>query len=163
MRRLFLLVGLAALVFNGCFGPDPNVTEGGKGKPEVELVFPDTAPPGSVQTAELTITNPGPGDMRSLVVAFSRLGDPKLPVPIVDVTARGGEGAVDDVEPQPNAVSRDGVVYTFDGVPEGDSVTFTFRLQMPVSRGLAGNAILVYDGQDPDRARGVRLEVEVGG
>ena len=163
MTRTFVLCVVAALMFGACLGPDPNVTEGGRGKPELTLSFPETAAPGSIQTAELTVTNPGPGDMGSLVVAFSRLGDPKLPVPVVDVTTRDGEGAVDDVEPQPAAVSPDGIVYTFGGLPEGDSTTITFRLRMPVDQGLAGNAILVYEGQDPDRARGVRLETEVGG
>ena len=158
-----VLAGVAALSLAACFGPDPGVTESGKGKPEPTIEFPATATPGSVQEAELIVTNPGPGDMQSVVVAFSRLGDPKLPLPIVDVAPPNGEGPVVDVTPKPNAVSPDGVIYTFSGLDEGDALTITFRLRIPVERGPAGNAILVYEGQDPERARGVRLETEVGG
>ena len=163
MTRSLVAGAIALLLLAACVGPDPNVTEGGKGKPELELAFPRSAAPGSIQVAELTITNPGPGDMESVVVAFSRLGDPSLPAPVVDVAGRGREGAVEDVSPEPNAISQDGIIYTFDAIAEGDSTTITFRLRMPVTPGPAGNAVLVYEGRDPERARGVRLEIEIEG
>lgn len=164
MSRLAVLA-MAALVFASCYGgPDPNLTKDGLSKPELTLEFPEETTAGSTQTAELTILNPGPGDMDSLVVAFSRLGDPKLPAPIVDVSPRDDDGGtVRDVVPEPQAVSPDGVIYTFDGLDEGRELVIRFSLRVPPVSGPAGNAILVYEGSDPERARGVRLETEVGG
>lgn len=158
-----LLASIATLLLVGCYGDSQSLTEDGEGFPELTLEFPETTTAGSTETATLTIINPGPGDMESLVVAFSRLGDPELPQPIVDVVARGDQGSVRDVSPQPNAVSPDGVIYTFDGLAEGESMTVTFTLVIPAGTGPAGNAIQVYEGQDPERGRGVRLETEVGG
>ena len=162
MRRLVTLAALA-MVLGSCVGPDPSLTEGGKSKPELSLEFPSSAAPGTVETAELTITNPGPGAMDSIVVAFSRLGDPDLPAPVVDVAPPNGRGAVRDITPEPNGPSPEGIIFTFEGLGVGESRTITFDLTVPQDTGPAGNAILVYDGQDPERARGVRLETEVGG
>ena len=162
MIKLAALV-VAALAFVACFRNDSNLSESGLSKPELTLDFPAETTAGSTVTAELTILNPGPGDMESLVVAFSRLGDPKLPAPVVDVAPRNGEGAVRDVVPEPNAVSRDGVVYTFDGLDEGNELVIRFTVRIPPVDGLAGNAILVYEGKDPERAKGVRLVTEVAG
>lgn len=163
MKTRVILV-LCAVLLGGCFRDDPNLTESGLSKPELTLSFPETTTPGATETAELTITNPGPGDMESLVVAFSRLGDPRLPPPIVDASPRRSRaGAVQDVVPAPRAVSPDGIIYTFDGLGEAERVVVRFMLRMPTTNGVVGNAILVYEGQDPNRARGVRLETEVGG
>ena len=160
MRRL-VAAAVALLLLGGCFGPDPDLTPEGKGLPELSLEFPATAAPGSVQTAALTIDNPGPGDLSAIVVAFSRLGDPALPPPIVEVAGPGQEDPVRSVDPEPNAVSRDGAIYTFDGLGEGETMTIRFELTIPDVDGKVGNAVQVYDGQDPDRARGVRLLTEV--
>ena len=161
MKKLVIVCVAAMLLGAGCFPRGPSGED--LGRPVLSLTFPDTTTAGSVETAVLTVENPGPGDMGSLVVAFSRLGTPDLPVPVVDVAARDEQGAVRDVEPQPTAVSPDGVIYTFDGLDVGDTVTIELELTMPRVDGLAGNAILVYDGGQPERARGVRLETEVGG
>lgn len=159
-----LFVALAAtFAFTACFGDTQSLSESGKGLPELSMEFPEDTTAGSTETAELTISNPGPGEMDSLVVAFSRLGSPSLPMPIVDVTARNREGAVKDVTPEPTAVSADGITYTFDGIGVDESVTIEFEVVIPQTEGSAGNAVLVYEGQDPNRARGVRLETEVGG
>ena len=163
MSKRLVLGVLAALLFAGCYGDPQSLTDDGKGYPELTLEFPESTSPGSTETATLVIHNPGPGDMDSLVVAFSRLGDPKLPPPIVDVIARDQEGSVKNVTPEPNAVSTDGIIYTFDGIAEDESKTVTFTLLLPQTPGPVGNAILVYPGEDPDRSRGVRLETEVGG
>ena len=162
MRKLFALASVF-MVLGACYGPDPSLTDDGKSKPELSIEFPAATTPGSVETAELTITNPGPGEMDSIVVAFSRLGDPELPAPVVDVAPPNGDGAVKDVSPEPNGVSPEGIIFTFEGLDEGASMTISFDLVIPAETGLAGNAILVYDGRDPERARGVRLETEVGG
>ena len=162
MRKL-AAVASALIVLGACYGPEPGLTEGGESKPELSIEFPSTSAPGAVETAELTITNPGPGSMDSIVVAFSRLGDPDLPAPVVDVAPANGTGAVKDITPKPNATSPEGIIFTFDGLGVGESTTISFDLVIPTDTGPAGNAILVYDGQDPERARGVRLETEVGG
>lgn len=162
MRRLAALASFV-LIFGACYGPDASLTESGKSKPELELQFPSATAPGSTEVAELTITNPGPQAMDSLVVAFSRLGDPDLPIPVVDVAPPNGEGSVREVSPKPKAISPEGIIYTFDGLGDDGSITISFTLVMPTETGPAGNAILVYDGRDPERARGVRLETEVGG
>ena len=162
--RFVAAAAVALVLLGGCFENDANLTEGGEGKPELALSFPETTTSGSIEVAELTILNPGPGEMESLVVAFSRLGDPQLPPPIVDASPqRGRDGVVQDVSPAPRAVSPDGIIYTFDGIGEGEQLVVEFSLRIPVIDGPAGNAILVYEGQDPERARGVRLETEVGG
>ena len=160
MTRLAVATALAVLLA-GCYGPDPNLTEEGKGRPVVSLEFPSVVEPGSVETAVLTIENPGPEDMDSIVVAFSRLGDPELPLPLVEVTAPGERGPVRSVDPEPSAVGQGGVVFTFGGIAEGDEMTITFELAIPEDEGKVGNAIQVYDGADAERARGVRLETTV--
>lgn len=165
MRRSSLVGAAlgAVLLVTGCFGPDPDITPEGKGFPELAIEFPAATEAGSVETATLTIVNPGPAEMGSVVVAFSRLGDPQLPLPVVEVTARGEQSPVRDVEPAPEAVSQDGVVYRFGSLAEGETLEVTFELAVPDIDGPAGNAVLVYDGREPDRARGVRLETEVEG
>jgi hypothetical protein len=67
------------------------------------------------------------------------------------------------VDPEPNAVGENGVIYTFDGLAEGETVTITFEVRAPTQEGPVGNAVQVYEGSDPNRARGVRLEAEVRG
>ena len=160
MKRLVVLAACAALLA-GCYGPDPNVTDDGKGLPVLTLDFPGEVKPESVHEAVLTIDNPGPEDMGSIVVAFSRLGDPELPLPLVEVSAPNEQGPVRNVDPEPQAVGQGGVVFTFEGIAEGDSMTITFEIRVPPDEGKIGNAVQVYDGADPDRARGVRLEAEV--
>jgi hypothetical protein len=158
-----ILAAVALLIATACTGPDPNVTEDGEGLPVLTLEFPEVIEPGSTNDAVLTIENPGPGDFDSLVVAFSLLGDPELPAPLVDVSPPGRDGPVVSVAPEPNAIGENGVIYTFDGLPEGETMTITFELRAPAQEGKVGNAVQVYDGSDPNRARGVRLEAEVRG
>ncbi|HET7481386.1 MAG TPA: hypothetical protein VFK89_00860 [Actinomycetota bacterium] len=158
--RALAALGLVSVLLAGCYGPDPDVTDAG-GKPELTLDFPDPAPAGTVQELTITVSNPGPEDMDSVVVAFSRLGDPRLPPPLIDVAAKREPGAITDITPSPNGTSPDRVVFTFDGIREGDSRTITFRVEMPADAGFYGNAILVYEGSHPGRAKGVRLETHV--
>jgi hypothetical protein len=58
-------------------------------------------------------------------------------------------------------VSQDGDVYRFGPLAEGKSVTISFTLKVPETPGVVANAMVVYDGAHPDRARGVRLETVV--
>jgi hypothetical protein len=169
-RPWFAAAAALALLLTSCLGPDPNLTESGQSKPEITVEFPDRVPAGSTQEATFMVTNPGPGAINVLAIAFARLGDPKLPQPIVDVAPRG-ERAVLEIDPRPTAVSRDGVVYAFappqgEGgpvLPVGESLEITFKLSMPVTPGPAGNSVQAYDGDEVDRARGVRLETEILG
>jgi hypothetical protein len=168
--RKLAATAATALLLSSCLGPDPNLTESGQGKPEITVEFPAEVPAGSTQEAIFTVTNPGPGAINVLAIAFARLGDPKLPQPIVDVAPRG-RSAVLEIDPEPRAVSRDGVVYAFGmagGEAEpilrvGGSLEITFRLSMPVTPGPAGNSVQAYDGNQVERARGVRLETEILG
>ena len=151
---LCLLCAAVALAATSCYEPPP-VT-----KPNVTASFPSTAEPGATVTVTLTVSNPGP-QMESVVVAFSRIGDPELPDPIVDAGTGGQAEAVAGVTPDPEAVSPDGVIYRFEGLAEGDSMEIAFELVLPKASGEVGNAILVSDGSVPQRAKGVRLSIQL--
>jgi hypothetical protein len=97
-----------------------------------------------------------------VVVAFSRLGDPKLPTPIVEVGRGGRSEGIAGVQPKPDVISPDGVIYRFGSLGEGESMQITFELVMPNVRGEVGNAVTVYDGDEPGRARGARISVSLG-
>ena len=72
-RRITRLgvLGVSLLGLLGCFGPNPNLTEGGLAKPVVTADLPSRVEAGA--TAELTvgIENPGPGDINSFSIAFA--------------------------------------------------------------------------------------------
>ena len=155
MRERFWFLALGAcLVLTACYEPPP-VT-----KPEVTASFPTTAEAGDTVTVTLRVSNPGE-KMESVVVAFSLIGDPELPEPIVDAGTGGRSEAVAEVDPDPVAVSPDGVIYRFEGLAEGDSMEITFELILPGGSGEVGNAVLVSDGAVPQRARGVRLSIQL--
>ncbi|MFN2388693.1 MAG: hypothetical protein ABR575_03680 [Actinomycetota bacterium] len=158
-----IVVGAAvALAGAACFREaGPGVTEKGLGIPVLSIDFPASVAPGSVQDAKLTITNPGPGEMTSVLVAFSALGDPSLPAAIVGLGRKQANPAVVNVSPDPTAVSPDGVVYVFGRLGAEETTTITFRLRMPDRTGPAANAIQVYEGEDIDRARGIALRTVV--
>jgi hypothetical protein len=65
------------------------------------------------------------------------------------------------VTPQPVAISEDAVIYRFGGLTEGASMEITFELVMPPVTGDVGNAVTVYDGAEPERARGARLKISL--
>ena len=111
-----------------------------------------------MQTMSLTVTNPGPEPMSSVLVTFARVG---LDTPIVDAAARRTNPAVVSINPEPLTVDQAAVVYQFDGLAEGESATIEFRLEVPLRQGVAANSIQVSDGGAPDRLRGIRLETTV--
>jgi hypothetical protein len=164
LRRVLISL-LVAIIGGGCYGPDPDTSAAGRGLPELAVEFPDSSDAGSTQTAVLTITNPGPEDMSQIVVAFLRVGpggdSPELPTPIVDGAARHKNPAVVSIDPEPNAVSLPAVEFTFDGLPAGESRDISFRLKIPELTGPAANSVTVYEGTDPQRAGGIRLETTV--
>jgi hypothetical protein len=73
----------------------------------------------------------------------------------------GESPSVVTVEPSPNGISDDAVVYTFDGIAEGEDAAYTFEVRAPDEPGVAANSVQVYDGQEVDRASGVRVETTV--
>ena len=158
------------VVAASCGGSGAELSQSGRGLPRVDVQFPPSARPGSVHPAVIEITNPGPGDIGTLIVAFTRAGDPRLPTPIVDVAGGNAPSAVKSVDPRPAGISDDGVVYRFSRaspqepfLAEDDSTVITFDLAVPMQPGPAANAIQVYDGSEVDRAAGIRLETEVEG
>lgn len=159
-------LGLAALLLLALFVANRDLPADELGRPDITVEFPASAEPGSVQTATFTVTNPGP-DIRSLFLSFARVGPAtgggEVPVPIVDAGARHENPAVVAIDPEPEAISIEGVVFTFGPLAEGDSMTIAFDLRMPADHGPAANSVTAYAGEEPERARGVRLETEVGG
>ena len=138
-----------------------------EGRPEIRVDFPAASEPGSTQTATFTITNPGPQRMQSVFLAFARVGPAagggQIPLPIVDAGARHENPAIVSIDPEPDAISIEGVVFRFAGLDGGESMTVSFDLVIPGQPGPAANSVTAYPGEDPERARGVRLETEVGG
>ena len=165
MRRLLPALASCVLLMGVACGSDAGLTEGGKGYPELRVAFPETAKIGSSAEAVLTVDNPGPGDIDTVAVAFATIapspGTRELPIPIVGRGFDKENPSVIEVTPEPRAVSEDGVVFTFDGVEEGESLDITFTLKMPAVAGIAANSVQVYDGRDVERARGIRLQTTV--
>lgn len=164
-RLVCLALGFAALTA-ACFGgDDPNLAPSGRGLPVVDIAFPEVASAGSLEDAVLTVENPGPGDIRFLSVTFAlvgpRQGQREFPVPIVGPGDPDDHPDVEGVSPEPRAVSGDGVVYNFGPLAEGEETTITFSLRLPEETGPAANSVQVGDGQELERARGVRLETMV--
>ena len=158
---LFAVLALALFIANR------DIPEEEAGHPQISVVFPESSEPGSVQTATFTITNPGPERMDSLFLSFARVGPAEgggeLPIPIVDVGFRHENEAIVSIDPEPEAVSLDAVVYRFASLDAGETTTISFELRIPDDRGPAANSVAAYPGEFPDRARGVRLGTEVEG
>jgi len=164
-RSRFAAAGALLWLIPIACGSDAGLTEGGKGYPELSVDFPSTAMISSPADAVLTVTNPGPGDIDTVAVAFATIapspGTRELPLPIVGRGFDGDNPSVLEVVPEPRAISEDGVVYTFGRIEEGESMKITFTLQMPTEAGIAANSLQVYDGRDVERARGIRLQTTV--
>ena len=160
---VWALGAVALLLTPACFAGTAELSESGKGLPEVTVEFPTATQPGSLHEAAVEVTNPGPGDISSVVVTFARVGAPAvegIPNPIVD-PGRGPEsGSVVSVDPAPAASSKD-VMYRFGPLSEGESTTITFGIEVPRRPGPAANSLSVYDAGDPGRTGGVRLETVV--
>jgi hypothetical protein len=165
VRRFAIVLFVSALMGAACYSTDPDVSPAGGGLPELEIEFPASSERGTVQPAVMTITNPGPRPMSTLVVAFARVGPAggggELPTPIVDGGARRRNPAIVSIDPEPEAVSLAAVEYTFDGLAEGQSTEITFALKVPDATGESANSVTVYEGSDPSRIRGARLQTIV--
>lgn len=168
MRRAGALVGVVFVIILVLFVANRDVRrDDSPGDPFITVDFPATAEAGSIQPATFTISNPGPGDMGSVVLSFARVGPSQggseLPFPIVDPGADKINPNIADVEPAPEAISPDAVLFRFPGLAEGDEITVTFELRIPDVTGEAANSVTAYAGEDPSRAKGVRLSTQVQG
>lgn len=164
---------LVALLSAGCYGEDSNLTESGKGKPRVVVDFPATAEAGSTQELTIEVTNPGPGAMPNVFVAFTLVGvggAEGVAQPLVVGGPGGRSPSVEAVDPEPIDSGEAGTVYKFASapggagepfLPVGKSVSLKFRIELPERAGSYANSLQVYDGSEPDRAGGFMLEVEV--
>ena len=158
------MVALFVVMFAACRG-DENLTDTGMGLPTVSAEFPETVTTGSTETLDVTVENPGPGDMDTIAIAFALIGpssgESGFPAPLIAIGVKGESPSIVEVEPSPNGVSQDAVVYTFEGIPEGESASYSFDVKVPDEPGTAANSVQVYDGQEVDRAAGVRVETTV--
>ena len=162
-RALPWLIVLALLI--GMFVQRARISRqsSGSSDPVLTVEFPETATPGSVETAVLEIQNPSSDDIEMLFVAFSLVGvagGSGFPDPIVVAGAR--DASIQEVEPRPD-VRVDGVRFGFGRLEAGASQTIEFDLRLPEVSGKVGNAVQVYDGTAPDRATGTSLVTTVGG
>ncbi len=165
MRRAGALVGVVFVIILVLFVANRDVRrDEDPGDPFITVDFPATAEAGSVQTATFTITNPGPTDMHSVVLAFARVGPSQggseLPFPVVDPGRDKVNPNIVGIEPEPEAISPDAVLFSFSGLDEGDEMTVTFELRIPDVTGEVANSVTAYAGEDPSRASGVRLSTQ---
>lgn len=164
-RRATATAAVLLLLLAGCFGGGENLTDTGKGRPRITADFPATVEAGSTATLEVEVENPGPGDIPTVVIAFAlvgpRAGQSELPAPLVALGVDGENASIVEIEPSPRGTSQDGVVFTFEGISEGETASFSFQVRAPDEPGIAANSVQVYDGQEVDRAAGVRVETTV--
>lgn len=157
---------VVALALPACFGGGPSLTASGAGKPEIVVDFPRLVPAGSTHSARVEVTNPGPGDMDSLFIAFSLVGvggSAEPPQELVRVGSDGKSPSLVSIRPRPVATAPDGVVLRFRGLKVGEVTTVRFDIRVPAGPGIAANSLTAYAGEEPSRAAGVRLETRVQG
>jgi hypothetical protein len=160
MRRVLPAL-LATILLPGCFSNDADLTPQGEGKPVVAVDIPEQTEAGGRVVATVEIQNPGPGDIDDLVVSFSVLGAPDLPNALVGFGSNGQNPSIISIDPEPEGVSPDGVVYRFGPLEEGDSTSVEFTLRTPAEPGTYANSVTVSDGGDVERSKGVPMETLV--
>ena len=151
---------LIVFCLSACVGGASQVTASGKGLPELKIEFPPVVEAGSTETAIVTVTNPGPEELPSLLITFALVGSD---TPLVTIGAEGSNPSIAGVDPEPVGVSEDGVIYRFDGLAEGKSIEVAFDIVIPDVRGPVANSVTVADGNEVERATGDRLETVVEG
>lgn len=168
MRRAGALIGVVFVLIAVLFVANRDLRrDDDPGDPFITVDFPATAESGSIQTATFTISNPGPVDMGALVLAFARVGPSQggreLPFPIVDPGRDKVNPNIVAIDPEPAAISPDAVLFRFDGLEEGEEMVVSFELRIPEITGEVANSVTAYAGEDPSRAKGVRLSTQVQG
>jgi hypothetical protein len=164
VSRSFASLLCAAILLGACFPRDQNLTESGKGKPVVTADVPATVAPGSTTELAVEVANPGPGDIDAVLVAFVVVGiggQQGNAVPLVPPGRNDDSPSVGTVEPRPEGVGEGGTIYRFGPLDTGESRTFRFEIIVPDAPGTYANSLQVYDGADPQRIDGLRLQIEV--
>jgi hypothetical protein len=163
LRTLLLTFVLCAGA--ACYGADSDLTESGKGKPTLTVDFPETVSPGATEDLVVEVSNPGPGEMDSVFIAFTHVGVPGsgLGNPLIPFGTGGENPAIASISPEPDSVSEDGSVYRFPALAAGSSTTITFSVVVPRTRGPAANSVQVYDGSELERGTGKRVATTVQG
>lgn len=165
MTKIAVLCLVTLLASSGCVRSQSGLTSDGLGKPELSLAFPAEVEAGTTHVAQLDVTNPGPGDLRLLSVTFVLVGpgpnQNELPRPLILGGANESTGEIVSVTPEPRSVSSDGLVYSFEGLDEGESTEISFEIRVPRVPGTFANSVQVHDGQDLDRLTGARLDTVV--
>lgn len=135
------------------------------GDPFIAVDFPATVEPGGEADAIFTISNPGPQDIDSLIIAFARVGPSpgsyELPNPIVDPGQDEMNPNIVAIDPDPIATSPDAVLFRFEGLAEGEEMTITFTFRIPDVAGEVANSVTAYAADDPSRAQGIRVSAQV--
>lgn len=156
---------LVSLLSVSCYGSTADVTDAGKGLPQLTVEFPAEVERGSIHDLVVTVDNPGPGDMAAFVIAFGALGvggEVGVAKPLLLVGPPGRPSpSVLSVEPEPVTVGEGGLVFQFGPLREGQSRTVTFSIKAPEIVGTYANSVQAYDAQEIDRIRGTRLQTKV--
>lgn len=171
MRRV-ALVSVAVLSLAGCFGPNPNLTEGGLAKPVVTADFPDRVSVGSINELTVSIENPGPGAMSSFSIAFavvavggSRGNAQPLVAPAAAPEQLGSQQdispSIASIDPEPVTVGQGGVVFQFGPLGEEESTEVVFSIVAPDDPGRYAGSLQAYDSQAIDRIGAIKVETEV--
>ena len=163
------MLGLA-----GCFGPSPNLTEGGLAKPVVTADFPARVEAGSTTELTVGVENPGPGDINSFSIAFAVVAvgggqgnaEP-LVLPAPAPARLGGDqkisSSIASISPKPTTVGQGGVVFQFGPLGEEESTEVVFEIVAPRESGDYANSLQVYDSQALDRIGAIKVQTEVSG
>ena len=166
--------GVVLLGLAGCFGPSPNLTEGGLAKPVVTADFPSRVTAGSTTELTVGIENPGPGDISSFSIALavvavggSQGNAQPLVVPAPAPERLGGDqkisASIASISPEPTTVGQGGVVFQFGPLGEEESTEVVFEIIAPTEEGNYANSLQVYDSQALDRIGAIKVQTEVTG
>jgi hypothetical protein len=169
-----VVVGVVLLGLAGCFGPNPNLTEGGLAKPVVTADLPSRIQAGATIELRVGIENPGPGDIHSFSIAFAVVavggtqGNAQPLVIPAPVPARlGGEqktsSSIASIRPKPVTVGQGGVVFQFGPLGEEEVTEVVFEIVAPTDAGNYANSLQVYDSQALDRIGAIKVQTEVSG
>jgi hypothetical protein len=169
-----VVVGIVLLGLAGCFGPNPNLTEGGLAKPVVTADLPSRVETSATTELTVGIENPGPGDINSFSIAFALVavggtqGNARpLVLPAPAPARLGGEqktsSSIASISPKPVTVGQGGVVFQFGPLGEEESTEVVFEIIAPADPGNYANSVQVYDSQVLDRIGAIKVQTEVSG
>jgi len=167
-----VLASLALASLAACFGPDPNLTDDGLGKPLLTVDFPTEATAGSTEELLVEIDNPGPGDMSSFTIAIANVavggteGNAQpllLPAPPPEQLGDDQQvsPSISSIEPEPLTVGEGGLVFRFGPLPEEESASVSFEVVVPEESQTYANSVQAFDSQVLDRIDALKVQVAV--